>query len=550
MKVSLETEVKPPATADGSDKKMKTKPNQLKISALLTFVIAVFDLNFGISTAAQEQTNQRVRVIGTPSTATTPTPRIDQPVTALQSQIRFILSRSELQRGQVGVKIVPLNSNRSLYDQDSEKYFMPASNMKSYTVAAALERLSPNFRFTTSVYAPTMPDSSGTLKGNLTIYGRGDVSFSTAFYDGDYYKGSDALAEKIVQSGIKRIEGDLIGDDSYFNGNPTPFTWEWDDMQWTYGAEISALNINNNSVDLSVKPSSVGSLCNVLLLPASPVFKVQNTCITSANGTQRDLKVTKKLDQNILEISGSMPANDKTYTGYIAVSRPAEMFIALLRQSLEKKGVMITGRNSLINPKVKTLSQTAPVEIAKIESVPLSIIAQKTMKPSQNMFTETLLWTLGEQFGDKTKPNLSSAERGIGVVSSFLTQAGIASDAVKQYDGSGLSRHNLITPNSAVQLFTFMAKSRYAQAWNDSLTIGSVDGTLKNRFKNTKAASNVRGKTGTIDQVSALSGYVTTAAGEKVVFSIIINGVAESSVRQATIDEIVIALANFNGRLN
>lgn len=527
---------------------MKTKPNQLKISALLTFAIAVFGLNFGISTAAQEQDNQRQRVIGTP--ATTPTPRNDQSITALQSQIRFILSRNELQRGQVGVKIASLNSNKLIYDQNSEKYFMPASNMKSYTVAAAIERLSPNFRFSTSVYAPAMPDESGNLKGNLTIYGRGDVSFSTAFDDGDYYKGLDALAEKIVQAGIKKIEGDLIGDDSYFSGNPTPFTWEWDDMQWNWGVEISALNVNNNSVDLSVKPSSVGAPCNVLLLPASPVFKIQNTCVTSANGTQRNLKVTKKLEQNILEISGSMPAGDKTYTGYIAVSRPAEMFIALLRQSLEKKGVVITGRNSLINPKAKYFSQTAPVEIAKIESVPLSIIAQKTMKPSQNMFTETLLWTLGEQLGDKTKPNLSSAERGIGVVSNFLTQVGIASDAVKQYDGSGLSRHNLITPNSAVQLYTFMSKSRYAQTWNDSLTIGGIDGTLRNRFKNTKAAGNVRGKTGTIDQVSALSGYVTTAAGEKVVFSIIINGVAETSTRQAVIDEIVVALANFNGRLN
>lgn len=534
---------------------MKIKSNELKIRAILVFAITAFGLNFGISVAAQqEENNQRQRVIGTPTPTpmmpvATPTPRSGQTLTDLQGQIRFVLSRSELQRGQVGVKIVSLNSNQTIFDQNSEKYFMPASNMKSYTVAAAIERLSPNFRFVTSVFAPSMPDSSGTLKGNLTIYGRGDVSFSTAFYDGDYYKGLDALADKIVQSGVKRIEGDLIGDDSYFSGNPTPYGWEWDDMQWYYGAEISALNINNNSVDLSVKPGSTGAQCIVQILPLSAVIKVQNTCITTAKGTKRELKVTKKLDQNILEISGSMPANDKVYEGYISVSRPAEMFIALLRQRLEKKGVTITGRNQLVNPKVKNLSQVAPIEIAKIESVPLSIIAQKTMKPSQNMFTETLLWTLGEQIGDKTNPNLSSAERGIAVVSNFLKQAGIASDAVKQYDGSGLSRHNLITPNSAVQLYSFMAKSRYAQAWNDSLTIGAIDGTLRNRFKNTKAAGNVRGKTGTIDQVSALSGYVTTASGERLVFSVVVNGVAETSTRQATIDEIVVALANFNGRL-
>ena len=132
----------------------------------------------------------------------------------------------------------------------------------------------------------------------------------------------------------------------------------------------------------------------------------------------------------------------------------------------------------------------------------------------------------------------------------FLTQAGISADSIIQWDGSGLSRHNLVTPNSAVQLYTYMARSRYANAWRDALTIGGVDGTLKNRFKGTPAAGNVRGKTGTIDQVSALSGYVTTASGEKIVFSIIVNGVNDGKLRQATIDEIVGSLATFNGVSN
>ncbi len=529
---------------------MKRKSYQLKITAILAFAIAAFGLNFGVSVAAQQENNQRQRVIGTPTPTITPTPIASptpnvQTLADLQTRIRLALARPALQRGQVGVKIVSLDANKTIYEQFGEKYFMPASNMKSYTVAAAIERLSPNFRFVTSVYSLTAPDASGTVKGALTIYGRGDVSFSPAFYDGDYYRGLDALAAKIVQAGVKRIEGDLIGDDSYFSGNPTPFGWEWDDMQWYYGAEISALPVNNNSVDLSVRPSSVGAVCNVQVLPFNSVIKIQNSCFTTSSG-KRDLKVTKKLDQNILEISGSMPVGDKPYEGAIAVSRPAEMFIALLRQLLEKKGVIITGRNQVTNSRIKTA--VVPFEIAKIESVPLSIIAQKTMKPSQNLFTETILWTLGEQVGEQT--NASSAERGIGVVKNFLLQAGIASDAVRQYDGSGLSRHNLITPNSAVQLYSYMAKSRYAQVWQDSLTIGGVDGTLRNRFKGTKAAANVRGKTGTIDQVTTLSGYVSTASGEKLVFSILVNGVAEASTGRAAIDEIVVALANFNGKTN
>lgn len=534
---------------------MKNKTIRKKFTAIFALAFLAFGLNFTVSIAAQSDNTKRPRVIATPTPKLTPTPKPTatptpsavQSLTDLQNRIRLSLARNEVQRGQIGVKIVSLDTNQTIYEQNAEKYFMPASNMKSYTVAAALEKLSPNFRFSTSVFAPAKPDENGVLRGNLTIYGRGDVSFSTAFYNGDYYKGLELLADKIMQAGIKRIEGDLIGDDSYFSGNPTPFGWEWDDMQWYYGAEISALNINNNAVDLFVKPGSIGAPCLVQVLPLNPVMKVQNTCITTPNSEKRDLKITKKLNENFLEISGTMPANDNGYTGYIAVSRPAEMFIALLREVLQKKGVVITGRNQLVNLKIKVLPQSALIELARLESPPFSIIAAQTMKPSQNMFTETILWTLGEQIGDKSNPKLTSAERGTAVVANFLKEIGIAPDAVLLYDGSGLSRHNLITPNSAVQLYSYMAKSRYAQAWNESLTIGGVDGTLRNRFKGTKAAGNVRGKTGTINQVSTLSGYVTTASGEKLVFSILVNGVAETSVRTGLIDEIIIALANFNG---
>ena len=200
------------------------------------------------------------------------------------------------------------------------------------------------------------------------------------------------------------------------------------------------------------------------------------------------------------------------------------------------------------------------VEIARLESPPLSAIAAKTMKPSQNMYTETLLWTLGENSrtaesvpgGGVASANLStSADLGISVVQKFLTSIGVAPDGILQHDGSGLSRHNLITPAAVVQLYTYMGKqSRFSQAWRESLTIGGVDGTLRNRFKGTRASGNVRGKTGTIDQVSALSGYVRTAAGEELVFSIVVNGVNEPASRTSGIDEIVVSLADYTGKID
>ena len=190
-------------------------------------------------------------------------------------------------------------------------------------------------------------------------------------------------------------------------------------------------------------------------------------------------------------------------------------------------------------------------EIANLQSPPFGVIAAQTLKPSQNLYTETILWALGEQLGNKSNPRATSAERGIAVVRSFLTEIGVPPDGLIQYDGSGLSRHNLVTPAALVTVYSYMAKqSRYSGAWLDSLTIGGTDGTLASRFKGAKTKGNVRGKTGTIDQVSALSGYVTTAAGERLVFSIIVNGVDRDGLRTSTIDQIVNHLANFDGRVN
>jgi len=534
------------------------KISQLKLAVFLMAAL-------GMTVAAQNENRQRVITGATPSPTATPTPlptpsptpavSTGQTIFDLQARIRQTMLRPELRRGGIGIKIVSLDTGKVVFEQDAEKYFMPASNMKSFTVAAALEKLSPNFRFITSVYANAAPDAAGTIRGDLTVYGRGDVSFSTAFYERDYYKGLDNLADRIAAAGVRRIEGNLVGDESYFTGSPIPTGWEWDDLQWSWGAEVSALPLNDNTLDLSVRPSAVGAPCVVNLQPFNLLVRIVNTCRTTASGTRRDLTVKKDLDQNVLEISGTMPAGDKGFDNSVTVSQPAQLFVALLKQRLEAKGVVVTGQTRVVGAKEKAVlavaSMVAPVQIAQTESPPLSLIAAKTMKPSQNMYTETLLWTLGEQIGGKNNTRATSAERGIAVVKSFLGEIGVAPDGIVQYDGSGLSRHNLVTPSALVALYSYMAKqSKYPNVWLDSLTIGGVDGTLSRRFKGARTNGNVRGKTGTINQVSALSGYVTSAAGERMVFSVIVNGVGDVGVRVSTIDQLVGHLANFDGRIN
>ncbi len=561
---------------------MKISINRNVITVFLSCALLLLGLDFGNSTAAQN--NSRQRVIATPTPKITPkqTPPIKptptplptpatsptatlapvQTLADLQARIRTNLFRPEIQRGQVGIKIVSLDTGKVIFDQNSEKYFMPASNMKSFTIAAAMDRLTPDFRFVTSVFAGASPDSNGTIRGDLSIYGRGDPSFSTAFTrldstaptEIDYLKGLDLLASKIVQSGVKRIEGGLVGDESYFNTAPIPAGWEWDDLQWYYGAEVSSLTVIDNALDLTVKPASPGISAIIQLSPSNSLVTIMNGTTTTAAGTKREIEVNKRLGQNIVEVSGKIPADDKGYVGHIAVSRPAMLFVTLLRRLLEQKGVVITGQTRALSARDKSFFPTAAVvpqvEITRLESPPFSLVAAKTMKPSQNLYTELILRALGEQADPVKDPGKTSEAKGIEAVRSFMMQAGIAPGSVLQYDGCGLSRHNLITPAAAVQLYTYMSQRPYSQVWRDSLTIGGIDGTLQNRFKGTAAANNVRGKTGTIDQVSALSGYVTTASGERLVFSILTNGITQGSIRTATIDGIVVALASFNGSVN
>ncbi|MGI8468154.1 MAG: D-alanyl-D-alanine carboxypeptidase/D-alanyl-D-alanine endopeptidase [Pyrinomonadaceae bacterium] len=557
---------------------MKKTIRRIELTGILTFVLLGFGINF-VSATAQETQRNRVIVKPTPTPGTTlfpkqtptpqptftptpvptptttPTPVPIQTLPELQNKIRAVLARPQLMRGQVGVKIVSLDTGKVLFENNSEKYFMPASNMKNFTVSTAFERLTPNFRFVTSVYAPTMPDAGGVIHGNLTIYGRGDPSISTAFNDGDYYKGMDALAQKIVAAGVKRVEGDLIGDESYFNSDAIPSTWEWDDLQWYYGAEVSALTINDNALDLIIRPgASVGAIASAQILPNAYGMILMNRVTTEAAGTKREISIYRKLGSNVLELSGTIPMNLEKYQTEVAAYRPANVFVSILRQLLEQKGVTIAGQTKVINAREKTnlgiSTQLPPVEITRLESVPFSIIAAKTMKPSQNLYTELILRAVGEQTGDKTDPKKTSEDKGLEVVQNFLTQAGIAPGSVLQYDGCGLSRHDLITPAAVTQLYSYMNARPYAQSWRDALTIAGVDGTLKNRFVGTPAAGNLRGKTGTIDQVSALSGYMTTASGERLAVSFLVNDLPESRLRTSTIDEIVVMLANFNGKSN
>jgi len=477
----------------------------------------------------------------------------------LKSRIEEIAHQPALEPGFFAVKIVSLETNQIIYEQNANKFVRPASNMKLYTVATAFDRLTPDYHFVTSVYAKERLED-GKIKGDLIVYGRGDPSIAARFNNGDYFKGINDLADRIVAAGVKRVKGDLVGDESYFNGAPVGSGWEWEDLTWSYGAELSALTINDNAIDLTVKPGMSVGFPVVITSgpPATSFMTIANHATTSARGSRSDLHIYRGLGANTLEISGSLPLGDTGFIGGVAVPDPALVFVSMLRDALVKRGVKIDGRVRTVNARsggsIVPNSPAGPmlIEIAGLQSPPFSIIAAHTLKPSQNQYTELILRTLG-----KTQPAnpvdesraRDDEDSGLGVVTSFLRGAGVGESEIALNDGSGLSRNDLISANTTVQLLTFMTKHRYFPQFRDALPIAGVDGTLRTRMRGTPAEGNVRAKTGSLSSVASLSGYVTTAAGEHLVFSMMLNNYPDAAaVRRDSIDAIAILLASFAGK--
>jgi D-alanyl-D-alanine carboxypeptidase/D-alanyl-D-alanine-endopeptidase (penicillin-binding protein 4) len=429
--------------------------------------------------------------------------------------------------------------------------------MKIYTVAAALDRLTPDYRFNTSVFAPSKPDSSGVIRGDLRIYGRGDPTFAARFNNGDYFKAIDELAARIVSVGVKRVEGDLVGDETYFTGPKYGSGWEWEDLTWYYGAEVTPLSVNDNALDLFVKPGlAVGQPASITTGPPDPLLTIVNRVTTSARAVRREIAIHRGLNENTITVTGSIPLEDRGYTGGVGISHPALLFVYLLRNSLAQKGVTITGKSRVTGevpiPSVSSVPSVAQEEIVNLQSPQFSLIAAQTLKPSQYLYTELILRTLGKLTPPPatfTISNPTSEQLGLEAVRSFLKTAGLRPEALVLDDGSGLSRGDMITAEATVQLLTFMSKHRFANVFRDALPIAGVDGTLRNRLRGTPAENNLRAKTGSLSSAASLAGYVTTAAGERLAFSIMVNNYPrEVDVRAACIDPIAVLLASFNGK--
>ncbi|MEM1171933.1 MAG: D-alanyl-D-alanine carboxypeptidase/D-alanyl-D-alanine-endopeptidase [Cyanobacteria bacterium P01_H01_bin.35] len=444
----------------------------------------------------------------------------------LNNAIDAVINRPVFRRSRWGILVETLSRKTKIYSRDAEYYFIPASTAKLLTTAAALQQLRPQFRIRTSVY------SDG--KSNIYIVGRGDPSLTETQMK--------SLAEQLKEQGIENIN-QLIADDSYFQGMAVNPNWEWEDVQAGYGAPINSLIFNQNAIDLVLSPQGLGQPLKVTFvnLAESQKWQIENNSVTVATNEKEFVEVGRDFIQPIIRISGQLRIGSASEPVYVAVVEPVDNFLNNFRQVLESEGIRVSRivKNSQITSNLNL------TELAFVESPTVGELIEEVNKKSNNVYAEALLRQLGvrSRLIPKKKSDNQTLGKSLEEVKVILTRLGVTPNSFRLNDGSGLSRHNLVTPQALVQTLRIMANSPWANIYINSLPIAGISGTLSRRFRNSLAEGNVQAKTGTISGVSGLAGYVQPVDFEPLVFSILVNqSDLETKDLRTAIDEIVLLL--------
>jgi D-alanyl-D-alanine carboxypeptidase/D-alanyl-D-alanine-endopeptidase (penicillin-binding protein 4) len=474
-----------------------------------------------------------------------------EPHKELAKRLDTILARGDVARGFWGVEIEELDSGSPVYSLDADRLFAPASNTKLFTTAAALALIGPGYRFRTTVESATPPDKYGRLSGDLLLVGRGDPNLSGRALPYELKTERplspahvlEELADQVVARGVKVIDGDLVGDDSFFVYERYGEGWSQDDLVWQSGAPVSALAVNDNVVYVSLLPAEhVGERAFVGISPFGDGYHIENRVLTSPAGSgSRKIALLREPGSNRIEIWGSIPLDDAGTSEALAIEEPAEWSARLFGELLAKRGVALYGRTRAhhldrAEPNAaSTAAKTPPVVLAEHDSLPLGLDIRVINKVSQNLHAEMLLRLLGREQGPG-----GSVSGGLEAERRFLAQAGLLPEEYVFYDGCGLSRQNLVSPRATVKLLRYAATQPWGAEFIDSLPLAGVDGTLAARLKNLPAGVVLHAKTGSLDHVNVLSGYLTTSRGERLVFSIMGNNHTLSGKQAAEVlDEIV-----------
>ena len=486
-----------------------------------------------------------------------------------EKRMAAALNSPDLARGYWGIEVASLASGKTLYAQNAERLFTPASNTKLFTTAAALALIGADFKFNTTVETTGMLDRHGRLNGDLVLVGHGDPNLSGRElpYDLKTQRNDhpiqvlETLADALVQKGVKYVDGNIVADDSYFAFERYGEGWSQDDLVWADGAPVSALTINDNVIFVNILPADrLGEKAFVSVTPFADYYRLDNRIITTPEGTGRKFYVNREPGSTLLTLWGNMPLDDPGTNEALAIEDPAEFAAALFRQLLENRGVVIYGGPRTRHTELATLStftanavapsrggsdeEQRPLKtdqtmvLASYQSKPLLEDLRVINKVSQNLHAEILLRLLGRERG-----TAGTVEGGLEVLRGFLNQAGIGGDQYVFYDGSGLSRQNLVTPHAIVQLLRYASTQPWGDAYKSTFPVSGIDGSLSDRLSTPPMKGRILAKTGSLGGVKTLSGYATVDNGETVVFSILCNNLNLPGKRVTeTIDQLVQAI--------
>ncbi len=482
------------------------------------------------------------------------------PPKSLRDQINAILAQPELARAHWGIDAVDVTTGKVLFSLNPDQLFSPASNAKLFTTAAALAAAGPDYRFRTTVETVGKLDAAGRLQGDLVIVGRGDPNISGRVMPYQlkterippHTQVLEEMADQVARHGLKIVDGDMIGDDTYYAPERYAEGWSQDDLQWIDGAPVSALTFNDNVLFINIQPGvHPGDKALVTQETEGSYYELDNRIVTTAAGIVRKIGIHRDPGAKNIVLWGWLPLGDKGMKEALAIDDPADYTAQLFREMLERRGIVINGKTRARHGEIAQFfdlppSGAAPANAAVASPSPAApamppVIAQQVPpaeplvlaehvslpfiedvrvinKTSQNLHAELALRLVGKLAG-----MTPSFEGGDAAMKQFLLQAGLKEDEFIFRDGSGLSRLDLVTPAALVQLLLYASHQPWGAAYKESLPVSGLDGSLSERFLNTPAGGLVHAKTGTLTHVNSLSGYGETRKGRPFVFAIFCN---------------------------
>ncbi|MBC8375607.1 MAG: D-alanyl-D-alanine carboxypeptidase/D-alanyl-D-alanine-endopeptidase [FCB group bacterium] len=435
-------------------------------------------------------------------------------------EIDTLLNHAPTEMGWWGIKVQYANTGEVFYERNAAKMFMPASNEKMYTTAAALCLLGPQYRYATDFVTNGNLDENGIINGDLIIKGSGDPSWSWRFYDKNYDSVMVKFVDSLKLNGVTEIKGDIIGDDNIFDDQSLGYGWSWDDETYYYAAQISGLSYSENYIDYNLIPDTLnlGSPVIIEPNPRTTYMNLRNDLVTVSSDTATRWNYDRERQTNNAWFEGDYRVEKGEAESTITIHNPTLFTVHVLKERLEEAGISVSGSPVDADDLTDSLDYEKTNLLFTYYSHPMLDIISKVNRPSQNFIAEMLQKTLGAEYGEE-----GSSRAGRKVQMMFYDSLGMNIENLRLRDGSGLSRHNLVSPNTTVSLLEMMWEHPYRSYFIESLPLSGLTGTIRKRMIGTVAEQNVRAKTGTIGYVSSLSGYTWTQSGEPIMFSIMAN---------------------------